>query len=145
MLFGLLLASAGFAAAAIGSHGKLLRMLTGTSSTSFTQTATTAGQRGVTLCHRTHSWKHPSHTITVSQNAVAAHVRHGDSLGQCAAGPVTTSPTTTSSDESGQQDDDQGNSGHDDDQGNPGHNHGNSGHGGSDNSGQSASAHGHDD
>jgi hypothetical protein len=138
MLFGLLLASAGFAAAAIGSHGKLLSMLTGTSSTSFTQTATTAGQRRVTLCHRTHSWKHPSHAITVSQNAVAAHLRHGDSLGQCAGAPVTTSSssTTTSSDESGQQDDDHGSSGHDG-------NDDNSDQDGPGNSGQNASAHGH--
>jgi hypothetical protein len=122
MLFGLLLASAGFAAAAIGSHGKFLSMLTGTSSTSMT--ATTAGQRRVTLCHRTHSWKHRSHTISVSQNAVAAHVRHGDYLGQCAGAPAATSSsttTTTSSDESGDQDDDQGNSGHDGNHGNSSH------------------------
>jgi hypothetical protein len=139
MLFGLLLASAGFAAAAIGSHGKFLRVLTGASSTSFTMTATNPGQRRVTLCHETHSWKHPWHTITVSQNAVAAHVRHGDYLGQCTGAPVTTSSsmttTTTSSDVPGEKDDDHGNSGE----------HGNSGDHG--NSGQSASAHGqgHDD
>jgi hypothetical protein len=139
MLFGLLLASAGFAAAAIGSHGKLLSMLTGTSSTSFTLTGTTPVQRRVTLCHRTHSWKHPWHTITVSQYAVAAHLRHGDDLGQCGGAPVTTSSattTTTSSDISGHGDDEQGNSGDDDDQGN-------SGQDGPSNSGQSASAHGH--
>jgi hypothetical protein len=138
MLFGLLLASAGFAAAAIGSHGKLLSMLTGTSSTNMTATA--PGQRLVTLCHRTHSSKHPWHTITVSQNAVAAHLRYGDYLGQCVVAPATTSSstttTTTSSDMGGERDDDHGISGHDS-------NHGNSGQDGPGNSGQSASAHGH--
>ena len=97
MLFGLLLASAGFAAAAIGSHGKLLGVLTGTStsSTSSTMTATTPGQRRVTICHRTHSTTHAQHTITVAQAAVAAHLRHGDKLGACVGGATTT--TTTSS------------------------------------------------
>jgi hypothetical protein len=32
----------------------------------------------VTVCHRTHSKKRPYHKITVSQNAVPAHLRHGD-------------------------------------------------------------------
>jgi hypothetical protein len=38
----------------------------------------------VTICHHTHSQKNPFVTITVSQNAVAAHVRnHGDTIGPC--------------------------------------------------------------
>ena len=37
----------------------------------------------VTICHHTHSKKHPFHTITVSANAVPAHLRHGDTLGPC--------------------------------------------------------------
>src|SRR5262245_17496923 len=94
MLFGLLLAAAGFAAAAIGSHGKLFRMLTG--STSSTMTSTTPGQRRVTICHRTGSRKHHWHTISVAQPAVAAHLRHGDHLGACTPVPVTTVSTTTS-------------------------------------------------
>jgi hypothetical protein len=45
----------------------------------------------VTICHHTHSQKNPFVTITVSQNAVAAHVRnHGDTIGPCSeqAAPV---------------------------------------------------------
>jgi hypothetical protein len=38
----------------------------------------------VTICHHTHSQKNPFVTITVSQNAVPAHVRnHGDTIGPC--------------------------------------------------------------
>jgi hypothetical protein len=37
----------------------------------------------VTICHRTGSKKNPFVTITVSQNAVRAHLRHGDRLGRC--------------------------------------------------------------
>jgi hypothetical protein len=37
----------------------------------------------VTICHHTGSKKHPFHTITVSANAVPAHLRHGDTLGPC--------------------------------------------------------------
>lgn len=42
----------------------------------------------VTICHHTHSQKNPFVTITVSQNAVAAHVRnHGDTIGPCPEQP----------------------------------------------------------
>jgi hypothetical protein len=51
-------------------------------------------QYKVTICHRTGSKKHPFHTITVSNKAVPAHLRHGDKLGACAASPTT---ATTSS------------------------------------------------
>lgn len=37
----------------------------------------------VTICHRTGSTKNPFVTITVSRNAVPAHLRHGDRLGRC--------------------------------------------------------------
>ncbi|HYZ93905.1 MAG TPA: hypothetical protein VFA34_16150 [Actinomycetota bacterium] len=40
----------------------------------------------VTICHHTGSKKHPFHTITVSANAVPAHLRHGDTLGPCPGG-----------------------------------------------------------
>ena len=37
----------------------------------------------VTICHRTGSKKNPVVTITVSRNAVPAHLRHGDTVGRC--------------------------------------------------------------
>jgi uncharacterized membrane protein YgcG len=44
----------------------------------------------VTICHHTHSQKNPFVTITVSQNAVPAHVRnHGDTIGPCQQQPGT--------------------------------------------------------
>src|SRR4051812_10028370 len=52
----------------------------------------------VTVCHHTGSKKHPWHEITISKNALAAHIRHGDTLGAC---PATTTarhhgkPTST--------------------------------------------------
>ncbi len=41
----------------------------------------------VTLCHKTGSDSNPGVTITVSQNAVDAHLAHGDSLGACPGNP----------------------------------------------------------
>jgi hypothetical protein len=40
--------------------------------------------RKVTICHRTGSKKNPFVTITVSRNALPAHLRHGDTVGACA-------------------------------------------------------------
>jgi hypothetical protein len=84
----LVLAAAGFAGASIVSGGlaATLDVLTGTTSTTETTetvTTSTTPSRRVVLCHVTHSRKHPSHTIVVSQAAVRAHLRHGDSLGAC--------------------------------------------------------------
>lgn len=44
------------------------------------------GQYGkkVTICHHTHSKKHPWVTITISRAALPAHLRHGDTEGACA-------------------------------------------------------------
>ncbi len=43
----------------------------------------------VTICHRTHSKKHPFVTIRVSRNALKAHLRHGDTIGPCSTAPIT--------------------------------------------------------
>ena len=72
---------------------------TGTAGTAGTTgTTTTTESRKVTLCHRTGSWKHRFHKITVSLSAVRAHLRHGDTLpgvdGTCTT-PTTTGTTTT--------------------------------------------------
>jgi hypothetical protein len=37
----------------------------------------------VTICHRTGSKKNPWRTIRVSQNALKAHLKHGDVVGAC--------------------------------------------------------------
>src|SRR5918998_1865628 len=37
----------------------------------------------VTLCHRTGSEKNPGVTISVSEHALDAHLRHGDERGEC--------------------------------------------------------------
>jgi hypothetical protein len=45
--------------------------------------AATQYPRKVTICHRTGSQKNPFVTITVSRNALPAHLRHGDTIGPC--------------------------------------------------------------
>jgi hypothetical protein len=50
------------------------------------------------ICHHTHSQKNPWVTITVSQSALKAHLKHGDTLGACSnsnKGKKTTTTTTT--------------------------------------------------
>ena len=47
------------------------------------------------VCHKTHSKKHPQVTITISQSAWKAHLRHGDTLGACVAPTTTTTATGT--------------------------------------------------
>jgi hypothetical protein len=37
----------------------------------------------VVICHHTGSKTNPTVTITVSENAVPAHLKHGDTLGPC--------------------------------------------------------------
>src|SRR5712691_8826114 len=41
----------------------------------------------VTICHHTHSKKNPTVTITISKNALPAHLKHGDTLGPCPPAP----------------------------------------------------------
>jgi hypothetical protein len=110
LLVGSVLASLGFAATAIGSHGNWLRILTGTSATT-TMTSTNPGEREVEMCdrdfdfvklHRHHEEfgvrRHFSEmTIFVRQSAVRAHLHEGDEFGECPPPPgqTTTSATTT--------------------------------------------------
>jgi hypothetical protein len=46
------------------------------------QTAS-AAQYKITICHHTHSKKHPMVTIRISNKAWPAHQRHGDTMGAC--------------------------------------------------------------
>jgi hypothetical protein len=80
-----LLAAGGFAAVSI-AHGGGLAHITTTGLTT-TGLTTTAGGK-VTICHRTHSKKHPFHTISVAVPALRAHLRHGDVLGACTTATV---------------------------------------------------------
>jgi uncharacterized membrane protein YgcG len=75
-----LLAAGGFAAVSIASGGGLAHGIT-------TGLTTTTGGK-VTICHRTHSKKHPFQTITVAVPAVRAHLKHGDVLGPCTVATV---------------------------------------------------------
>jgi hypothetical protein len=43
----------------------------------------------------TGSEKNPSHTITIARPAVAAHLAHGDTEGECAETTTTTAAATT--------------------------------------------------
>jgi len=45
-------------------------------------------QYKVTICHHTGSTKHPYHLITISNRAVAAHLRHGDLTPPCPPPPA---------------------------------------------------------
>ena len=73
------------AATAIVSAG-LLVPLAVFGGTGFAQIGSPAQvQYKITICHHTHSKKHPTHTITISAKAWKAHQRHGDTLGPCAA------------------------------------------------------------
>ena len=41
------------------------------------------GDKKVTICHRPPGNPSNAHTISVSENAVAAHMKHGDTIGPC--------------------------------------------------------------
>jgi ABC-type sugar transport system substrate-binding protein len=85
-------------AAAICALGALaaLGVLAG-ASWSATSSSATEYQYGskVTICHHTHSKKHPWVTITVGQAAVKAHLKHGDTVGPCPSASPKTASTST--------------------------------------------------
>jgi hypothetical protein len=73
------------AATAIVSAG-LLVPLAVFGGTGLAQTGSPAqAQYKITICHHTHSKKHPTVTISISNKAWKAHQRHGDTMGACAA------------------------------------------------------------
>src|SRR3954466_6892786 len=75
------------ASAVVVGGSTTLALLAGAGLASTSSSSSAAYQYGkkVTICHRTHSKKHPFHTITVSQNALKAHLKHGDSVGPCSS------------------------------------------------------------
>jgi hypothetical protein len=85
------LAAGGFAAASIASGGGL-RFASTTGTTGLTGTGP-LGQR-ITICHHTHSKKHPFQTITINIHAWPAHARHHDTLGACTSAQTHTTTST---------------------------------------------------
>ena len=68
------------ALASLGATGYAARLV------KFSNTSPQAAQYPagkVTICHHTHSQKNPTVTITVSVNALPAHLNHGDTVGPC--------------------------------------------------------------
>jgi hypothetical protein len=46
----------------------------------------------ITLCHKSGSRRAKSLTITVSRDALSAHLNHGDTMGACTGAPAVHSP-----------------------------------------------------
>jgi hypothetical protein len=72
---------------------------TATTTTGTTTTGTTTGQEGVRegkvrICHKTGSSRNPGVEIEVSENALPAHLAHGDTEGECEDAATTTTGTT---------------------------------------------------
>jgi hypothetical protein len=86
------LAAAGFAAASIAKGPPFGASQTVTGATTATIPTGTTPARKVTICHRTGSQSNPFVKITVSQNAVPAHLAHGDHLGACTAAELKAKP-----------------------------------------------------
>jgi hypothetical protein len=85
-------------------NGKEKKTSTSSSSTSSTSsTTTTATGKKVQVCHRTGSKKKPYVLISISRNALPAHLRKGDQMPtagangkpSCPTAPVTTTTSTT--------------------------------------------------
>jgi hypothetical protein len=83
-------------------------------------------QYKVTICHHTHSKKHPWHQITVGAPAVKAHLKHGDYLGACTTPPPASAATAPKHGKSGDKgkSGDHGNSGSQGQSGSNGNGHG---------------------
>ncbi len=56
----------------------------------------TGQNKKVEICHRTGSEQNPTESITVSENAVSAHVADGDTLGACKTGDTVQGANTNS-------------------------------------------------
>jgi hypothetical protein len=69
----------------LGVFGAPALAKTAASASEYEYSGSSQYQYKVTLCHHTHSKKHPFHQIRVAAPAVKAHMRHGDTLGTCAA------------------------------------------------------------
>jgi hypothetical protein len=50
-----------------------------------------------TICHHTGSPNHPFVTITISRNALQAHLKHGDTIGPCTGSVLGATATRTGS------------------------------------------------
>ena len=73
-------------------------------------------QYKVTICHHTGSKKHPWHVISISNQAVAAHLRHHDQMPPCPTVTTGNVPVSVGPVQGHDQDDDGGHghgSGHD--------------------------------
>lgn len=68
---------------------------TGTTTGGTTTTTTTTPARKVTICHHTRSKKNKHVQITVSRSALAAHQRHGDTVGPCTSASALTKHSTS--------------------------------------------------
>ena len=99
---------------------------TGASASEYEYSSSAQYQYKITICHLTHSWKHPAHTIRVSVRAWPAHERHGDHLGACDG---TELPLSKHNNGKGHGHDASSNADHGKSHGNNGHDHGNQGHG----------------
>ncbi len=72
----------------------------GATTTASSGSTTTSSDKRVALCHKTGSKSNPWVKIVVSKNAVAAHLRHGDTLvpaGGCPKGSKPGDPGSTGS------------------------------------------------